>query len=278
MTKAIGASLLTHLAGELTTLATLWRVTRTDAQVFGFTDHDADIAYDGLTYEAATGFTASAIRTSGDLAVDNMEADGMLSSETITDEDLVAGLWDYAAFVILRVNYADLSQGHEVLRAGTLGNVRTGRQHFSVEMRGMTQPLQQVIGRIYAPSCDADLGDARCGITLATYTVTGTATAVTSQSVFTDSARTEANGYFDYALLTFTSGANAGFAMEVKTFASDVFTLQQALPNPIQVGDAYSVYAGCDKLLATCKTKFSNVINFRGFPHVPGSDRLVSGK
>ena len=66
--------------------------------------------------------------------------------------------------------------------------------------------------------------------------------------------------------------------MEVKDFsAGGVFVLQQAMPNAIAIGDAYSVHAGCDKLLATCRDKFSNVINFRGFPHVPGLDRMVSG-
>ena len=276
--KTIGASLLTHIAGEVTSLATLWKVTRADALVFGFTDHDAAITYDGVTYEAATGYSASAIRTSAALNVDNMEVEGMLSSATITDEDLLAGLWDGADFVIMRVNYADLTQGHEVMRAGTLGNVKTGGQHFVAELRGLAQGLQQVVGRIYKPACDADFGDAQCGITIATWTVTGSVTAVTSQSAFTDSVRAEAADYFKFGLLTFTSGDNDGFAMEVKDFATGAFVLQQAMPNPIQVGDAYSVYAGCDKLLASCKTKFNNVINFRGVPHVPGPDRYVSGK
>ena len=276
--KTIGASLLTHIAGEVTSLATLWKVTRADALVFGFTDHDAAITYDGVTYEAATGYSASAIRTSAALNVDNMEVEGMLSSATITDEDLLAGLWDDADFVIMRVNYADLTQGHEVMRSGTLGNDKTGGQHFVAELRGLAQRLQQVVGRIYKPACDADFGDAQCGITIATWTVTGSVTAVTSQSAFTDSVRAEAADYFKFGLLTFTSGDNDGFAMEVKDFATGAFVLQQAMPNPIQVGDAYSVYAGCDKLLASCKTKFNNVINFRGFPHVPGPDRYVSGK
>lgn len=276
--KATGMALKAHMAGQLTTLATLWKVTRRDAQVFCFTDHDADIEYQGHTYAAATGFTASAIRTSATLDVDNMEAEGMLSSETITDADLLAGLWDYAEFAILRVNYADLTMGHEVLRAGTLGNVRTGRQHFAVELRGMTQPLQQTVGRVYTPACDADFGDARCGISLAGWTVTGTVTSVASQSAFTDTGRGESADYFSFGLLTFLTGGNAGYAMEVKTFSAGAFVLQQSMPNPIQVGDTHSVHAGCDKLLFTCIAKFANIVNFRGFPHVPGTDRMVSGK
>jgi uncharacterized phage protein (TIGR02218 family) len=40
---------------------------------------------------------------------------------------------------------------------------------------------------------------------------------------------------------------------------------------------AFTIYAGCDKRLATCRAKFDNVINFRGFPHMPGNDALRSG-
>lgn len=276
--KTIGAALKTHIAGEVTTLATLWRVTRLDGAVYGFTDHDSDITYQGVISRAMTGISSGAIRGSADLAVDNLNVDGILDSASITDADLLAGMWDYASCIVMRVNYADLSMGHEVLKSGTFGNIKTGRVHFSTELRGLSQQLQQTIGRTYKPGCDADLGDSRCGVTLAGYTVTGTVTASTTQSAFSDSSRSEAAGYFSFGLVTFTTGPNAGRKMEVKDFsAGGVFVLQQAMPNAIAIGDAYSVHAGCDKLLATCRDKFSNVINFRGFPHVPGLDRMVSG-
>jgi uncharacterized phage protein (TIGR02218 family) len=276
--KTLSANLKSHIAGEVTTLATLWKVTRTDATVFGFTDHSDDITYGGTTYDAATGYTPSNIETTASLGVDNLDVQAVLDSASITDADLMAGLWDYATVEIVRVNYKSLGDGHEWMRRGTLGNVSTGRTAFVAELRGMTQPLQQSIGRIFAPACDAALGDARCGITLGTYTVTGTLTAVASGHQFTDSARAEAAGYFNGGLLTWTGGANAGYAMEVKSFAAGVFVIQQAMPTTPSIGDTYSVSAGCDKTLATCGTKFANVVNFRGFPHVPGMDSMMSGK
>lgn len=276
--KATPTALKAHMAGDLTTLATLWRVTRRDGQVFGFTDHDQPINYGGVMHEASTGYTASAVRTSAALDVDNLDVEGILSSATITDADLIAGLWDYAAFTILRVNYLALNMGHETMRAGTLGNAKTGRQNFTIELRGMMQPLQQHIGRIYTAACDADLGDSRCGITLAGVSVTGAVTAVTSPRAFTDTARLEVDNYFNYGLLTWLTGGNSGYSIEVKTHAAGAFVLQQAMTKPITVGDTYSVHAGCDKMLETCKTKFNNVIRFRGFPAVPGNDRMVSGQ
>lgn len=275
--KTVSANLKTHLAGSTLTLAYLWLCNLSNGAVHAFTDHDQDIVFNGVTYLAATGFTASKIATTAALNVDNLEVQGMLNSATITDADLLAGIWDYAQITLTVVNYNDLTMGAMQLRQGWLGNVKSGRQNFYAELRGMMQPLQQAIGRVFAPSCDATLGDTKCGIVLATYTVIGAVTTATSSRVFTDSSRAEAAGYFEGGLITWTSGLNNTYQMEVKTFASGVITLQQGMANTVQVGDTYIMSAGCDKLLATCKTKFNNVVNFRGFPNVPGQDAMIKG-
>lgn len=276
--KTASNNLKTHLQGECLTVCTLWKINRADAQVFGFTDCSHDITYSGTIYYAATGHTPSSIKTTSTLSVDNLELQAYLDSSTITESDIQAGLWDYAQVEIMLVNYLSLADGHMMMRKGWMGNVKTGRYNFIAELRGMMQPLQQTIGRVYAPACDAVLGDTRCGVTLASYTVTGSVTTATSARQFTDTARTEANGYFDGGLITWTSGLNNTYQMEVKTSTSaGVITLQQSMPNATVIGNTYSLSAGCDKLLATCKTKFNNVVHFRGFPHVPGTDKMVSG-
>ena len=85
MSKTISPSLLTHVRGEVTTLAYLWKIVRRDTQEFYFTSHDQDITYLGHTYEAAAGFIASAIDQSRGLSVDNLEAQSFLDSEKITE-------------------------------------------------------------------------------------------------------------------------------------------------------------------------------------------------
>jgi len=275
--KTVSAALKAHLEGNVLTACTLWKVTRTDGLVFGFTDHDQDVTFSGVTYLAATGHNPSSIKTTSQLSVDNLEVQSMLSSSTITEPDIHAGLWDFAEVLIQLVNYEDLTMGSMILRQGWLGNIKTGRYNFIAELRGMMQPLQQTIGRVYTPSCDAALGDARCGVILANFTVSGNVTAVSSSRVFTDSARAEADGYFEGGLVTWTGGANDGYRMEVKTFANGVVTMQQPMPNTIVVGDTYNMSAGCDKLRATCIAKFNNIVNFRGFPDLPGRDAMIAG-
>src|SRR5574342_828669 len=224
--KTISAALKSHLEGEVLTVCTLWKITRADATVFGFTDCSHDLTYLGVVYLAATGHIPSSIKTSSNLSVDNLEVQAVLDSATITEADILAGLWDFATVEIMRGNYMDLTMGHEPLRSGTLGNIKTGRFNFIAELRGKMQPLQQTLGRVYSPGCDADLGDARCGVTLASFTVTGTVTTATSARVFTGTARTETDGYFDGGLITWTSGNNDTYSMEVKSStAAGVITL-----------------------------------------------------
>lgn len=280
--KSISAGLEAHLASETTSLATCWKVTRTDGVIFTFTDYDRDLTLpsDGRTYSASTGYTRTAIQSNSELSVDNLDLHGALVSDAITEADISAGLWDYAVIEIFTVNWDDLTQGRLRERKGTLGQIRTGRNSFIAELRGMLNELQISVGRVYAPSCDADLGDARCGVNMAPFTKFGFVTATdSSKRVFQDSFRTEADGSFTKGKVTWTTGLNTGHSMDVKryNFANKQFDLQLQMPYDIQMGDEYTVTAGCDKSLTTCRVIFGNVINFRGYPYIPGLDRIISG-
>lgn len=275
MTKVITPALEGHLAGEVSTLATCWKLTRTDAQVFTFTDHTDDIVFGGDTYQAETGFTPTQIEGNDRLTVDNLDVIGLISPSAISRDDLLAGDYNHAEIEIFQINYADTSQGILKLRRGWLGEVKIKHGQFIAEVRGMAQRLQQRVGDSYSPLCRADLGDAKCGVNLTLLTVSGTVTTLIDSRTFTDPARTEPVGEFDGGLLTFTSGANSGRSMEVKLYTPGQIELHQELGRPLQVGDTYDVYPGCDKTADTCKTKFSNFVNFRGEPHVPGIDRVM---
>jgi uncharacterized phage protein (TIGR02218 family) len=214
--KARSLALTGHHNDAVQTRAWCWRVTRTDGQVFGFTSVDRDLVIDGVTYAAATGISPYAIAGRSDLSVQNMQVAGLLDSTGITEEDIAAGLWDGASVVNFEVNFDDLTQGTMVLATGVLGPVRAGRVAFEAELRGLAQRLQQPIGEVFTIGCQASLGDSRCKVSLASWTVTGTVTAAASARAFTDSARAEAAHYFTAGLITWTSGENDGLSMEVR--------------------------------------------------------------
>lgn len=273
--KTLSPELKAHLGEEVTTLATCWKVTRRDGTVLGFTDHDRDLMFEAVTYQAASGFTPSAIDSSAGLNVDNLDMEGLLDAASISEADILAGRYDFAQVEVFLVNHADLSQGRMVLRTGWLGEVRLRGGQFTAELRGLSQQLATRIGEHYTPGCRAELGDGRCKVALAGFTVTGTVTQADDRQVFTDSTRAEDSGYFAAGKVTFTSGANAGLSMEVKEFQNGQFTLALPLPASIKAGDGYDAVAGCDKTFETCITRFNNAVNFRGEPHVPGTDRLL---
>lgn len=280
--KSVSGALGSHLEGEVLTLATCWKVTRTDGLVYGFTDYLSDLVVSGVTYRAATGHTATTVESSSDLSVDNLEVNSFLDSDTLTESDLLAGIWNHATVEIFRVNYKSLSDGTLSVRKGHLGEIRVRGQRFIAELRGLAQILQQTIGEVYTPSCRADLFDSRCGLNAASYRVSGQVTGVTSVAVFTDTSRTEASGYFQGGLLTWTggspSGLNSGLSMEIKSWdlATKTFTLMLPMTRTITVGDTYQALPGCLKRFsADCVTKFGNGVNFRGEPHVPGLDAIV---
>lgn len=271
-------ALATHRGLDGTTLAWCWKVTRRDAQVFCFTSADIPLPIDGLMYEASTGFMPSAIEGKADLSVPNLEVNGLLDSESITEDDLRAGRWDGASVELFEVNYLDLSQGVMNLRTGTIGDVRVGRLTFQAELRGLAQALQQPIGELYSPSCAATLGDARCKVDLGPLTVSGALTSVDSARAFADTLRTEADDYFGAGLITWTSGLNTGLQMEVRDYTQSGGTFVLALPMPytVHVDDTYNLVPGCRKrAILDCKTKFSNIVNFRGHPYVPGNDKVL---
>ncbi|TNE36266.1 MAG: DUF2163 domain-containing protein [Alphaproteobacteria bacterium] len=275
LSTAMGA----HIAGEVTTLATCWALTRQDGATMFFTDFDRDLKVEGETYLAASGYSRSAIANAAGFTVDNLDLIGALSSEVISETDLFSGLYDYAEVRIFLVNWQDISMGVIPLRKGWLGEVSAKDGAFTAELRGLSQAFLHEVGELYEPLCRADLGDASCGVDIEALTVTDEIASVTSRSDFTLAEYDGADGLLAGGILTFTSGANANRSGEIRSWSRDEKRLTLFLDMPFEVaeGDAVSFFAGCDKRFSTCKARFDNVVNFRGFPHVPGTDALLTG-
>lgn len=271
--KSASPALAAHIAQPLTTLASCVKVTRTDGQVFRFTDHDADltVAGDG-TYSADAGYRRTAIQVSDGFGPDTLDLEGVLTAGGVSETDLRDGLFDSAAAEVFLVNWADPAQGTLRLIRGFIGQVRIRRTGYVAEIVSLVHRLRTQVGDVYQPDCRVDLGSAACGVSLAGFTVAGTVSGAVNNGEFLDSSRGEADGWFDLGLLTWTSGANVGLKMEVKAYlqATGQFKLMLPMPRAIAIGDQYSLFAGCDKKLGTCRDKFNNIINFRGEPHVPG--------
>ncbi len=279
--KSLPPAFQVHLDEGTTTLAWCWRITRADGVSFGFTDHDRTLSFMGTDFEPESGLTASEVRSGSDLSVDSQDAEGVLTSDRITETDILDGRWDAAQVDVWRVNWQATSQ-RVLMRRGAIGQIRRGRLAFVAEVRSLAHVLGQTVGRTFQATCDATLGDARCRVDLEAPTFKGSGAII---DVLRDRAFTAsglggfAPGWFTFGTVEWTSGANAGRRAEIiahdLTDGIVVLTLLESPVRAITGGDAFIVRAGCDKRMETCGAKFANVVNFRGFPHIPGQDAVL---
>lgn len=282
MRTDIPAGLQTHLETRETTLAWCWKITLSTGTIMGFTNHDRNLSVDGTTYEASTGFLGTEIESQLGMSVDNMDVYGAVDSVNISETDLAAGLYDNAAVEVLLVNWEDTAQ-FVIMKKGNLGEVKRGTVMFQTEVRGISNELQNTKGRIYEYTCDALLGDGRCSKVVSGSTYTGTGIVASSNgysSIVASGLDSYNNGWFSRGKITFTSGNNSGISREIKAHFNTngvvTVSLWEQTPFEIEANNTFSIVAGCDKTFKTCKAKFSNEDNFRGFPHIPGSNTVIS--
>lgn len=277
--KTIPIALATHVALGTTTLAFLLKVTRAapDSQIFAFTSSGEDVVIDGTTYRSAPGLDVSSIALEAGGAVDNLELTTLDDGTVFTRADVLGGLWRNAAFALSRYNWASPVDGVEPILTGILGDVRYLRNSLVVELRGLQQFLQQPIGSVSSETCRARLGDSLCTKSLGPLTFAATVTSMASNQIFTATALTQAADYFGEGILTWTSGPNINLSQKVKTHATGgVLTLSLAMFQDVAIGHTFSIVAGCRKRMAEdCIAKFSNVLNFQGEPHLPGTDAVT---
>ncbi len=276
------AGLYAHLATGASTVCRAWAVVRRDGTVYGFTDHDRDLGFEGVAFLASSGLTARALQQSTGLSVDNTETMGALSAASVTEADLLAGRFDGAEVRAWLVNWANIDERVLQFR-GTFGEVMRSGGAFQAELRGLTEALNQPQGLTYQRGCSAVLGDAGCRFDLSQpgYFTEPVVEEVIDQRIFRFASFTGFDDrWFERGRLVGMTGHAAGLIGIVKNDriigSGREVELWQSLGSDVVAGDVIRVEAGCDKRAETCRAKFDNFLNFRGFPHNPGEDWLTS--
>lgn len=274
--------LAAHLAGGATQTCHCWAVTRLDGVTLGFTDHDLPLAFEGIHFAPDTGLSARALSSTTGLSVNNTEALGALSSAAISEADITAGRYDGAMVRIWQVRWDALAD-RALQFAGTLGEITRAKGGFQAELRGLTEALNQPQGRSYLTQCSAVLGDARCRFALddPAYRFSAQPVAVQDNRVFRFAGQAMFNdGWFEAGKLLVMTGPAAGLSAVVKSDrlleGAREITLWDPIRAGIGVADLLTLTAGCDKAALTCRVKFANLVNFQGFPDIPGDDWLVA--
>lgn len=274
--RTVSAAITAARQSSASRLCKIWEIARLDGEILRFTEHDRDLVVGGETYMATASFDPSTIKHTSGLEVSDLDVQGAFDSAYITAEDLLAGRYWGATFVVSEVLWDDTDEGADVLKFGWIGRVKESGGKFVAELLDPASRLQHQIVAQYQALCRATFGDARCGASV--YSLAVEVAAVTSRRVFD---ATTIPVYDDQAwshgLVTFTSGANAGVVMDVYESDGETLTLFLPMPFDIAAGDQLTIVPGCDHSLATCRDRFANVLNFRAEPHCPVTDDLIKG-
>lgn len=261
------------IEAELATLAFCWRLDRRDGVALGFTSHDRDLLIDGFRYRASPGLVPSAIERGTGLDTGGVDLSGMLTSDAIREEDLIAGRWDGARIALMAVDWQAPDADPVRLIAGLLGTVRMTGQAFDVSLVGAPAQLDRPASPATSPDCRAMLGDKNCRIDLAGRTQMVIVTGHIGSSIAVSGALA-ANAFGD-GQLRWLDGANAGLSALILSNDTQQLVLAEPPSLPVTAGDRAEIVQGCDRRFATCTTRFGNAVNFRGEPHLPGNDLLT---
>lgn len=247
----------------------------------GFTDHDRDLSFNGVVFRAASGLTATQVESGVGLGAGSGEILGALQSDGLAESDLANGLYDGTSVEVWLVDWSEVDD-RLLLDVATIGEVKRSEFAFAAELRSLAHLFDQQRGDSFQSCCSADLGDARCTFDVTTpgFRTTGVVVAHIGGAIAANLASAFDDDFFTGGRLSFTSGADMGARTTIKSHrrfgATASFSLWTPLSGVIAPGDAIEVVAGCDKSAATCQRKFSNIVNFRGFPHMPGNDRVIA--
>lgn len=276
----IPTALQAKLAEGVTTLAWCWVLTRRDGSSYGFTDHDEPLVVAGASCEPNTGFSPGDHQSPGDFAPTRATVYGVVDSTTIAASDVDNGLWDQARVKVLRVDWTE-PELYFTAFTGELGAIRRTDSAFEAEISGLGARLDRQIGSVFARSCDAELGDERCGVDLqAGHQLDAIIVDAPSPGlVEVSGASGEPEDWFSFGVCDWVTGDNTGAKARITrhTMRGDraFLEIDPAPALPLQPGDEVRLTVGCDKQFPTCVSKFANGANFRGCPHMPGNDVLA---
>ncbi len=274
--RVLPESFTQDFADGVSHLCRCWQIIRTDGVMVGLSDHDRNLTFADTLFHANAGMDMTVIEHRSGFAVYGLDIDGIVGAPHIEMDALTAGLYDGAHVYIWLVDWQDVSN-RLLLLNGFLGDVVLRDNKFTASLNAANIVLQDQAGRVYQATCDAALGDTRCGVAL-------NAAAFQTETYIVDFTETHIiipeqdyeGGWFTGGIIQFADGTRQDIRADHIIDGQRYIILWENIASALALNDPIILTAGCDKQFSTCKAKFSNSINFRGFPHLPSDSVLVS--
>jgi uncharacterized phage protein (TIGR02218 family) len=258
--------------GPLTSLAFCWTIERGDGAGLALTSGDRQFSGGGITYHPEPGITPTAITRSLGLQPHSAEVSGALNARALTDSDLLLGRWDAARISMKAVDWIVPDEQPVQLFGGELGEVSLSGESFTAELNGAAAKLSAPVCPATSAECRAEFGDKKCRVDLAGRMVRARVSSAEDNVIVTDQLLDER---YLFGRLRYLSGANCGLQTVILAVNGTQLTIRDRARAAIEVNAIIEIREGCDKLFATCVSRFANAANFRGEPHVPGNDLLT---
>lgn len=262
--------------------ADLWKITRRDGVVFGFTSWDSDFLWGGTVFHTCGSLQDSASESSSQIGeTGSVTLTGLIDTDLITDAELYGGLFDDAfveAWVVSWGAGPDVASPFRVA-AGWMGKVTRGQASYEAEVLGPgTRLAQTAMVKFFQPGCRWAFGDADCQVDADALTIGGIAAtgSVGRYAVeFAPRSVPSETAIWSNGVLAWTSGKNAGVSCqtEVIDWTSGILSLWDLAPFEAAPGDTFTLTPGCTYDTGGCKV-YGNYLNYGGFDHVPGPDSL----
>lgn len=261
----------------------LFTFTFADASVARYTSADINIVYGGNTFFAnSAGIIRGKTKTIIGIEVDTLDVKLFADASVIAPGGLSwpafasGGGFSGATLKLERAFSAsgvwgDTTAGTVILFLGRVSTIKCLRTEVDLTIKSELETLNVNIPRnTFQPTCVHSLYDTGCTLNKASFTSSASCNGGSTTTLI-NTTLTQANGYFDQGVILFTSGANSGLFRTVKSYlnSSGQITVVKPFPSAPLASDAFNIYPGCDKTKNTCNAKFSNVINFRGYPFIP---------
>jgi uncharacterized phage protein (TIGR02218 family) len=258
--------------GELTSIALCWKLERADGAGIALTSHDQALLNDGVLYEAAPGMMPASITRGLGLEPVSSEIAGALSAAALAESDLELGRWDGATVQLSASDWVDPEAVPITLLAGEVGTVTIDGDRFTADLSGASAKLDAAPCPATSAECRAHFGDKQCRVDLAGRTVLATVVSYSEGAMTLDQS---VDDRFVLGRLRYMSGDNCGATTVVLSASGTVVQVRDIPRAAVECGCSVELREGCDKRFETCVSRFSNGVNFRGEPHLPGNDLLT---
>lgn len=270
------------LRGSLNTLCRAWIFTRNDGLVIRVIEHDESLTIDGEVFTKANTVATGQIESALNLSPDSANIDGVFDAAGQSEASFELGNWNQASAKLLVVDW-QMPEHFTHIWSGHVNGIKRNNLGFELDLVGPEHRLNHQIGRSFSRRCDAILGDGRCGVNLnqaGRKFIGAISAAISGDKIAINSFAASDDATFIGGTIEFRSGILSGQKCAIKSINRNAlveFELDTELPILPNIGDTIDIYIACDKNFDTCKTRFDNIQNFRGCPHMPGESIVFAG-